>query len=114
MTIRNGNGNNLHHSQKEDNKVLNERAEKYGDPKDAFEAYGAMCEIMHRFSLTSPNPNSLAHISALRMVLLKILRAVYTPSHSDNYIDARNYLTIAELCVSGDSNKLDPKRRDVK
>jgi len=76
-----------------DLETLKDREEKYGKPSEFFKAYGAMCEILDRYAAGKGEPN-YAHLSAMKMVILKVLRSAWNPGLQDNFVDARNYVTI--------------------
>ena len=82
-----------------DKKILKDREAKYGKPHEFFEAYGAICEILDRYASVGQGEAHYAHLSAMKMAMLKVLRSVWNPGLEDNYADARNYITIAEKCV---------------
>ena len=91
---------------KKDSEIIEDRIEKYGHHLDFFETYGQMCELVGNYaSMNGKIPNA-GHISALNMVLLKVLRSAWSPSLADNYCDARNYISIAEgQAISSPSGK---------
>tara|TARA_Y100001963_G_C6769673_1_gene444191 strand:+ start:1794 stop:2078 length:285 start_codon:yes stop_codon:yes gene_type:complete len=86
--------------EKNDRKIIQDRAEKYGDPKDFFPRYGQMCEILRVHAVQGQKEVNQAHLQALEMVLLKALRSAWNPQTSDNYCDLRNYGSIAEMQVT--------------
>jgi hypothetical protein len=81
-----------------DKEILKDREAKYGKPREFFKAYGAMCEILDRYACMGQGEANYAHLSAMKMVILKVLRSVWNPGLKDNFADARNYITIAEKC----------------
>ena len=84
---------------KTDKEILEDRQSRYGDPVLCFSAWGEMCRILDAYAENSnQDPINEAHLSALKMVLLKTVRSVWSPDLEDNYKDGRNYLTIAERC----------------
>lgn len=83
-----------------DAEILFDRQGKYGPPKLFFKTYGEMCRLIEQYSVSSSQETiNDAHLEALKMVLLKILRSTWNPSILDNYADARNYITIAADCA---------------
>ena len=85
-----------------DEEILKDREEKYGSPDLFFSTYGSMCRMLDCYAeASSQDPIDEAHLSAMKMVLLKVLRSVWNPEVEDNYCDARNYISIAEDCVKG-------------
>ena len=83
-----------------DEEILKDREEKYGSPDVFFKTYGDMCRLLDSYAeASSQDPIDEGHLSALKMVLLKVLRSVWNPDVEDNYPDARNYISIAEDCV---------------
>jgi hypothetical protein len=86
-----------------DKEILKDREAKYGKPPEFFKAYGAMCEILDRYASVGQGEANYAHLSALKLVLLKVLRAGFNPEHMDSYADMRNYVSIAEMCVKKDN-----------
>ena len=80
-----------------DEQILEDRESKYGPPERCFEIWATMCETLNQYAKESGNIN-LAHLYALKMDLLKIVRSAWNPNIEDNYKDGRNYLTIAEIC----------------
>lgn len=84
-----------------DEEILKDREEKYGSPDLFFSTYGSMCRLLDCYAEESYNSTiNVGHISAMKMVLLKVLRSVWNPELEDNYCDARNYISIAEKCVN--------------
>ena len=81
-----------------DEQILEDRESKYGPPKRCFETWAIMCETLNQYAKESGNVN-LAHLYALKMNLLKIVRSVWNPTIDDNYKDGRNYVTIAKQCT---------------
>jgi hypothetical protein len=86
-----------------DKKIIQDRADKYGDPKDFFNRYGQMCEILRVHAVQGQKEVNQAHLQALEMVLLKALRSAWNPQTRDNYCDLRNYGSIAEMQVKLDT-----------
>jgi len=85
-----------------DDEILVDRQSKYGPPKLFFKTYGGMCRLLEQYSdSSSSNQETIndAHLAALKMVILKVLRSTWNPILEDNYKDGRNYLTIAEDCA---------------
>jgi len=80
-----------------DEQILEDRESKYGPPVHCFETWAIMCEALNQYAKASGNIN-LAHLYALKMDLLKIVRSAWNPTISDNYKDGRNYCTIAQKC----------------
>jgi len=81
-----------------DEEILKDREEKYGSPDLFFSTYGSMCRLLDCYAeASSQDPIDEGHLSALKMVLLKILRSTWNPEVEDNYCDARNYISIAEM-----------------
>jgi len=87
-------------SHKNDEKIMEERAEMYGAVGPQFEAIGRIQMNLTDYCMTvcenNPQPDNLAHLAAMNQVIVKIVRSLGNPHHADNYIDARNYITIAE------------------
>ena len=83
-----------------DDEILVDRQSKYGPPKLFFKTYGEMCRLLDEYSVSS-NQETIndAHLAALKMVILKVLRSTWNPNLEDNYKDGRNYITIAEECA---------------
>ena len=89
---------------KKDSEIIEDRVEKYGHHQEFFETYGQMCELVGNYaSMKGKIPNA-GHLSALNMVLLKVLRSAWSPSLADNYCDGRNYFSIAEAQVISSSS----------
>ena len=81
-----------------DGKIIEDRQDKYGPPVEFFEAHARLCSIVDEYqSLNENKHKNDPHTKVLEMVLLKVLRSAWNPSVEDNYCDARNYLTIAEM-----------------
>ncbi len=80
-----------------DEQILKDRESKYGPPKECFETWGHICKLMDEYADESPFENK-AHLSALKMAALKLVRSIWNPHTKDNYKDGRNYFTIAEIC----------------
>lgn len=86
-----------------DKKIIEDRAKKYGDPKDFFPRYGQMCQILRTHAAQGQKEKlNNGHLQALEMVLLKALRSAWNPQTPDNYPDMRNYGAIAEMQVKLD------------
>ena len=81
-----------------DEEIIKDRANKYGPAKRCFETWATMCETLNEYAKESGNINP-AHLYALKMNLLKVVRSVWNPRIEDNYKDGRNYLTIAHQCI---------------
>ena len=91
---------------KKDSEIIEDRIEKYGHHQDFFETYGQMCELVGNYASMNGKVVNAGHISALNMVLLKVLRSAWSPSLADNYCDGRNYFSIAEAqAISSSSAK---------
>ena len=85
-------------SNKNDKEILERREEVYGPPRLFFEAYGRMCEVLDEYAhIGQGRKVNYGHISAMKMVLLKVLRSSWCPDVKDNYADTRNYASIAEM-----------------
>ena len=82
-----------------DQEIFKDRESKYGKPEEFFTAYGAMCEILDRYAALGQGELNYGHLSALKLVLLKVLRSGFCPEHEDSYPDMRNYVSIAEMCA---------------
>ena len=85
-------------SEMTDEEIIKDRENKYGPPKRCFETWATMCETLNQYANESGNVNP-AHLYALKMNLLKVVRSVWNPNIKDNYKDGRNYLTIAYKCI---------------
>jgi len=87
-----------------DEEILEERGKKYGHIPPMWETIGQMQFILSQFAFTSQfdrgddvlDSKRAAHLAAMNMVIVKIVRSVYDPEHIDNYQDGRNYLTIGD------------------
>jgi len=85
-------------SNRNDGEVLVDREEVYGPPRLFFEAYGQMCEILDEYAHIGQGKDvNYGHLSSTKMVLLKLVRSVWCPDVEDNYVDSRNYVSIAEM-----------------
>ena len=96
-----------------DDEILKDRESRYGPPELFFKNYGEMCRILDLYAEASDQDRiNESHLSAMKLVLLKVLRSTWNPYVGDNYCDARNYISIAESCASiGTSvNSLDHKK----
>ena len=82
-----------------DQEIIEDRAKKYGEPTTFFEAHGIMCQVLTCYAKSGQGDINHAHLASLKMVLLKVLRSAWNPEGEDNYCDARNYITIAEMCA---------------
>ena len=84
--------------EKTDESVIEDREEVYGPPRLFFESYGAICEVMDEYAHVGQGKGcNSAHLSSMKMAMLKILRSCWCPDVEDNYVDARNYVSIAEM-----------------
>jgi len=93
-----------------DKEVMIERAKIYGPVNEQFETIGEIWKSMNLYFQKLNDGNDLnasawGHLSALDMVIVKMVRSIANPYIADNYIDARNYLTIAENIAKKDKNK---------
>jgi len=85
-----------------DKEILEDRQDKYGPPELFFGTFGEMARLLDRYAEASGQEYiNEAHLSAMKMVLLKVLRSTWNPTVEDNYCDARNYISIAEGCNKG-------------
>ena len=83
-----------------DFRVMEDREEVYGPPMLFFESYGAICEVMDEYAHIGQGKGcNYAHLSSMKMAMLKILRSCWCPDVEDNYVDGRNYMSIAEMNV---------------
>jgi len=80
-----------------DDEILQNREEKYGTPKACFNTWAIICTALDDYAKESPFENK-AHLYALKMAALKMVRSVWNPHTDDNYPDGRNYFTIAQIC----------------
>ena len=56
-----------------DEEILKDREEKYGSPDVFFKTYGDMCRLLDSYAeASSQDPIDEGHLSALKMVLLKV------------------------------------------
>jgi hypothetical protein len=84
-----------------DEEIMEDREGKYGPPELFFKNYGEMCRIIDSYAEASGQEEiNESHLSAMKFVLLKVLRSTWNPNVEDNYCDARNYISIAEKCVN--------------
>lgn len=81
-----------------DEEILKDRESQYGCPKEFFKTYGEMCRLLDAYAETSDEESICeGRLVALKLALLKIVRAAWNPTLTDSYQDARNYITIAEM-----------------
>jgi hypothetical protein len=80
-----------------DDEILKDREEKYGPPKECFNTWAKICAALDDYAKESPWENK-AHLYALKVAALKMVRSVWNPHTDDNYADGRNYFTIAQIC----------------
>lgn len=78
-----------------DKEIIKDREKKYGPANSCFNTWSQMCELLRAYHKEAGNTNT-AHLYALNMALLKIVRSAWNPSIGDNYKDGRNYITIAK------------------
>lgn len=91
-----------------DEEIMEDRQKKYGPPELFFKNYGEMCRILDTYAEASGQEViDESHLSAMKFVLLKVLRSTWDPNVEDNYCDARNYISIAEGCVKKSANKIE-------
>ena len=84
-----------------DEEILFDRQGKYGPPDLFFKTYGEMCRMLDEYAEASSQETvNDAHLTALKMVLLKVLRSTWNPGMADNYADGRNYFTISQVCAT--------------
>ena len=88
---------------KTDSEIMEDRMKKYGPPKLFFKTYGDMCRLLDLYAEESDQEQiNEGHLVAMKQVLLKVLRSVWSPEILDNYCDARNYISISEECANGE------------
>lgn len=97
-------------SQEIDEKIMDARAKIYGPVNEQFETIGEIWKLMNLYFQKLNEGNNLnatawGHLSALDMVIVKMIRSIANPYITDNYIDARNYITIAENIAKKGKNK---------
>ncbi len=80
-----------------DDQIIQDREEKYGPPLDCFRTWATICTALDNYAKESPWENK-AHLYALKMAALKMVRSVWSPYIDDNYADGRNYFSIAQTC----------------
>lgn len=68
--------------------ISGERDEHYGSPEDNFQ------RIANLWTAYYGRPFTAIDV-AMMMILLKIARTVYDPSHEDNYVDIAGYAACA-------------------
>ena len=91
-----------------DEEILFDRQEKYGPPELFFETFGKISRLLDRYAEASKQEKiNESHLSAMKLVLLKVLRSTWNPTVLDNYCDARNYISIAEGCAKERANKIE-------
>ena len=88
-----------------DKEVLKQRGEQYGPMAPMWESIGAMQWENFKFLLQKskgqdPAPAELGHLAALNMTVVKMVRSIQDRAHNDNYVDGRNYQTIADIVLS--------------
>lgn len=93
-----------------DKTIMAARAKIYGPVNEQFETIGEIWKSMNLYFQKLNEGNELnstawGHLSALDMVIVKMVRSIANPYIEDNYIDARNYITIAENIAKKDKNK---------
>lgn len=89
-----------------DEKVLEERGQKYGPMQPMWETIGAVQYENFKYFREQvkgrePTPAELGHLAALNMNVVKMVRSIHDPKEADNGIDGRNYWTIAERVGNG-------------
>ncbi len=95
-----------------DKEVLKQRGKQYGPMAPMWEAIGAMQWENFKFLLQKsrsdfpvidqdPSPEELGHLAAMNMTVVKMVRSIQDPKHNDNYVDGRNYNTIADIVGNG-------------
>ena len=86
-----------------DSQIMEARAKQYGPVKSQMETIGVIQMELSKYCLErnegKPSREALAHLAAMNMAAVKLIRAIGNPGHVDNYCDGRNYLTIAEGCT---------------
>jgi len=80
-----------------DDQIIQDREEKYGPPLDCFRTWAVLCTALDDYAKESPWENK-AHLYAIKMAALKMVRSVWNPYVDDNYADGRNYFSIAQMC----------------
>lgn len=83
-----------------DSAILKERATQYGSAKESFTRIAKLWSAYTGYEITAVQV-------AQMMVLLKINRSITAKDETlkDSFIDARNYLTLAEELSEADNNK---------
>lgn len=87
-----------------DDEVMRDRAAQYGPAQEMWERIGSIQWHLAEFMIArcvdndkDPTVADKAHLAAMNMNVVKMVRSVYDPNHADNYLDGRNYWTIAEM-----------------
>lgn len=91
-----------------DHEILEERGARYGPMGPMWETIGRIQWANAQFLFNkcadlgqNPTDQELAHLACMNMQAVKMVRSIYDPTYQDNFVDGRNYWTIAER-VSND------------
>ena len=92
-----------------DKEVLRQRGKQYGPMSPMWEAIGTIQWENFKFLLQKskdeePDATELGHLAAMNMTVVKMVRSIQDPTHQDNYVDGRNYNTIADI-VGNEENE---------
>lgn len=95
-------------SRVDDEEILKERGTRYGPMEPMWMTIGKIqwANFMFLMSKCSdagrdPTDSEMAHLACMNMEAVKMVRSIYDPTYEDNFVDGRNYWTIAER-VSND------------
>ena len=95
----------------EDEKIIEERGKIYGPVEPMWRAIGSMQWSNFTFLLQKcnserrkPTIEEMAHLAAMNMVAVKMVRSIQAPGHKDSFADGRNYFTIGEKVSVGVSS----------
>ena len=95
----------------EDDKIIEERGKIYGPVEPMWRSIGSIQWSNFTFLLQKcnserrkPTMEETAHLAAMNMAAVKMVRSIQSPLHKDSYVDGRNYFTIGEKVSIGVSN----------
>jgi|TARA_R110000765_G_scaffold99001_1_gene185886 hypothetical protein len=97
---------------KTDKEIMEDRSKTYGAVEPMWETIGKnqwnnFLFLLQKYPAAGggqPTPKEKAHLAAMNMNVVKMVRSIQDTSNVDNYQDGRNYWTISGECIDGKIN----------
>ena len=102
---------------KTDEDIMQERGKMYGPVQPMWETIGKnqwnnFLFLLQKYPAAGggqPTLKEKAHLAAMNMAVVKMVRSIQDPTNGDSYCDGRNYFTIAGECINGKTDTGDGK-----